>query len=142
VVARDLDRAKRMMSLQGTSVLIVDDDLETLSMYVQTLERLEAKVKGVTDAAGALTILEIWHPDVILCDLHLPGVDGYTLLARLRERSELDDVPVIAISGSHPALEAERCKRVGFRDHLVKPVRLNTIVAAIEAATQSTDIVA
>lgn len=125
-----------MMSLQGTSVLIVDDDLETLSMYVQSLERIGAKVSGVTDAAGALAILEMWHPDVILCDLHLPVVDGYTLLARLRERGELDDVPVIAISGSHPALEAERCKLVGFRDHLVKPVRLAAIVSAIEAATR------
>ena len=123
-----------MMSLQGTSVLIVDDDLETLSIYVQSLERIGAKVSGVTDAAGALSILETWHPDVVLCDLHLPVVDGYTLLARLRERRELDDIPVIAISGSHPTLEAERCKVAGFRDHLVKPVRLAAIISAIEAA--------
>ena len=114
--------------------MVVDDDLETLSMYVQTLERLGATVSGVTDAAGALSILDIWHPDVILCDLHLPAVDGYALLERVREREDLAGVPVIAISGSHPSLERERCEQAGFREHLVKPVRLTRIVSAIGAA--------
>jgi len=127
-------------SLQGTSVLIVDDDLETLSLYVGSLERLGATVSGVTDAAGALAVLAVWHPDVILCDLHLPVMDGYALLTRLREHADLADVPVIAISGSHPAIEREACEHAGFSDHLVKPVRLSSIVSAIGAARRGTCI--
>jgi len=120
-----------MQSLQGTSVLVVDDDAETLALFVQTLERLGANVSGATSAGSALSILAVWHPDVMLCDLHLPEVDGYALLGKIRERADLADVPVIAISGSHPDLEGERCRREGFADHLTKPARLATIVSAI-----------
>jgi CheY-like chemotaxis protein len=123
-----------MESLQGTSVLVVDDDDETLSLYVQSLKRLGATVRAAPSAEGALAALEAWRPDVMLCDLHLPGVDGYMLLERMRERDELKDVPVIAISGSHPTLERERCRLAGFHAHLTKPVRLEAIVSAIRAA--------
>src|SRR5690242_16636965 len=100
-----------MERLQGTSVLVVDDDPETLSMYVQTLERLGATVSGVTDVLGAMSILDVWHPDVILCDLHLPTLDGYALMERVQANEGLSDVPVIAISGSHPTVERDRCAR-------------------------------
>jgi CheY-like chemotaxis protein len=121
-----------MQSLAGTSVLVVDDDAETLTLFVQTLERLGADVNGATDAGAALSILSVWRPDVMLCDLHLPEVDGYALLGKIREREELNGVPVIAISGSHPALEGERCRAEGFADHLTKPARLAAIVSAIQ----------
>jgi CheY-like chemotaxis protein len=123
-----------MESLRGIAVLVVEDDAETLCLYEQTLERLGATVHAAADAERALSILDAWLPDVMLCDLHLPGVDGYTLLARMRDRAVLHGVPVIAISGSDPTLERERCHRAGFHDHLAKPVRLDAIVSAIHEA--------
>ena len=123
-----------MQSLQGTSVLVVEDDPETLALYVARLEHLGATVSAACDAESALSILAGWRPDVMLCDLHLPQIDGYQLLARMREWPDLVDVPVIAISGSHPALEADRCRREGFAEHLTKPVRFSVVVDSILAA--------
>jgi CheY-like chemotaxis protein len=123
-----------MQSLQGFAILVVDDDAETLALYAQTFERLGATVQAASSAERALSILEAWRPDVMLCDLHLPGVDGYTLLARIREREPLQALPVIAISGSDPTLEGERCRRAGFHEHLTKPVKLEAIVSAIHEA--------
>lgn len=128
-----------MESLQGTAVLVVDDDAETLSLYVQTFERLGATVRAAPNAERALAVLEAWRPDVMLCDLHLPNVDGYMLLVQVRERDDLQDVPVIAISGSDPTLERERCRLAGFRAYLTKPVRLEAIVSTILAARRGAD---
>jgi CheY-like chemotaxis protein len=118
-----------MERLDDTSVLIVDDDTETLALYVRALEKMGARVSAASDAASALTQLDAARPDIVLCDLHLPGTDGYALLEQIQARTA--DLPVIAISGSHPALEAERCKAAGFRDHLTKPVKLDLIVSTI-----------
>lgn len=118
-----------MDRLDDTRILIVDDDTETLALYVRALEKMGARVSAASDAATALAQLDTARPDIVLCDLHLPGTDGYELLAQIRARDT--DLPVIAISGSHPALEAERCKAAGFRDHLTKPVKLDVIVSAI-----------
>lgn len=126
-----------MQSLSGTSVLVVDDDAETLALYVARLEQLGASVNGATDAASALAILAVWRPHVMLCDLHLPGVDGYALVAEIRRRPDLADLPVIAISGSHPVLEAERCRREGFAQHLSKPVRFAVVLDSIQHALAS-----
>lgn len=123
-----------MESLQGIEVLVVDDDEDALRLYVATLGRMGAAVRVASSAAGALSLLEGWRPDVMLCDLHLPGVDGYTLLAQVKERDDLRGVPVIAISGSDPSLERERCRSAGFHDHLLKPVRLDAVISAIRAA--------
>jgi CheY-like chemotaxis protein len=120
-----------MDRLDDTSVLIVDDDEETLSLYVRALEKMGARVSAARDAASALTQLDAARPDIVLCDLHLPGTDGYELLEQMRASANGADLPVVAISGSHPALEAERCKAAGFRDHLTKPVKLDVIVSTI-----------
>ena len=122
-----------MERLRGTSILIVEDDPETLQLYVVRLQQLGATAVGARDARSALSLLEAWRPDVLLCDLHLPEIDGYQLVATIRERPELSDLPVIAISGSHPALEAARCEREGFAEHLAKPVRFAVMVESILA---------
>lgn len=123
-----------MQSLAGTSVLVVDDDTEALALYVSRLEQLGATVNRATDARSALALLAGWRPDVMLCDLHLPDIDGYQLIAAMRQRAELADVPVIAISGSHPAVESERCRREGFAGHLSKPVRFAVVLESLRHA--------
>ena len=67
----------------------------------------------------------------MLCDLHLPGVDGYGLLQRIRADERLADLPVIAISASHPELEGDRSLAAGFTQHLVKPVKLRDIADSV-----------
>ena len=121
-----------MERLDNTSILIVDDDEETLALYLRALERMGARVAGARDAATALAVVAQARPDIVLCDLHLPGIDGYELLEQMHARAESSDLPVIAISGSHPMLEADRCKAAGFVEHLTKPVRLDVIVSAIQ----------
>jgi CheY-like chemotaxis protein len=115
-------------AMTGTSILVIDDDLDALELMVGSLRRLGADVRPARSAEEALGLLAARRPDAVLCDLHLPDRDGYALLESIRTDATLDDVPVIAISASHPDVERERSTHAGFAQHLLKPTRLSDIV--------------
>lgn len=119
--------------LDGMAVLVVDDEPDTLDLFATALSRLGADVRSARTVEDALAILGRWRPDAVLCDLHLPGEDGYSLLERVHANPALKDLPLIAISGSHPAIEREKALSAGFAQHLAKPTRIRDIVQAVSS---------
>ncbi len=119
--------------LEGCSILVVEDDPDTLELYRTALTKLGGTVRTAQSAEAALAMLADWRPDAVLCDLHLPGVDGYGLLAGIRADARLTGVPVVAISASHPELEGDRTAIAGFTHHLVKPTKLSEIADTLAA---------
>jgi CheY-like chemotaxis protein len=117
--------------LRGSTILVVEDDRDTLELFATSLVRIGAEVRMAASALAANALLAEWRPDAVLCDLHLPGVDGYSLLDTIRANPTLRDLPVIAISGSHPAIERARSENAGFTSYLVKPARLSEMVETI-----------
>ena len=125
-------------TLQGTAVLVIDDDADTLDVFARSLRGYGAIVNSASDVASAVAILETFQPHVVLCDLHMPDRDGYDFLAAMRARPEWDAIPVIAISGSHPSVEHERSLAAGFVEHLVKPTKLREIIDAVTRVIAAT----
>ncbi len=121
--------------MTGVSILILEDDQDTIELFAGSLSRLGAEVRTALNAADALAVLAAWRPTIILCDLHLPGVDGYGFLERVKAISELASIPVIAISASHPELERDRSIEAGFAAHLTKPTKLKDVVLAVTRLT-------
>ena len=117
--------------LAGISIFVLEDDLDTMELVAGSLRKLGGVVRTATTAVAALEALAAWRPDVILCDLHLPDIDGYGFLARLRANGADPMIPVIAISASHPVVERERALEAGFADYLVKPSRIAETAALI-----------
>jgi CheY-like chemotaxis protein len=117
--------------LEGISILVLEDDRDTMELFAGSLRKLGGDVRTAARSEAALDILAAWKPDVILCDLHLPGSDGYAFLAALRARADHGTTPVIAISASHPVVERERALEAGFADYVVKPTRIAEIAAVI-----------
>jgi CheY-like chemotaxis protein len=128
-------KAMRMAgALNRVSVLVVEDDPDTLELFTLSLGAVGAQVRSVDSAEAALALLATWRPDIVLCDLHLPGVDGYSLIEHVRADDRLRAIPMISISGSHPEIEHERSRRAGFVRHLAKPSKLADIVVAVASA--------
>ena len=115
-------------------MLVVDDDLDVLELFARPMRAQGAAVRTASTVVGALAILKTWQPDLVLCDLHLPFVDGYSLLEQMRTSERLRSLPVIAISGSHPGLERDKALSAGFAELLTKPTRISEIVDAIVRA--------
>jgi CheY-like chemotaxis protein len=119
--------------LTGLWILLVEDDHDTSELYRLALQGAGATVQASNSVEKALGVLESWRPDVVLCDLHLPGIDGYGLIARVRASPSLATIPCISISASHPSLERERSEQAGFAKHLAKPSRIRDIATAIRS---------
>ena len=77
------------MTLDGVSLLLLEDDQDTRELFARSLTKAGAEVRTADTAERALEILESWRPTAVICDLHLPDVDGYGFLQRVRGREQL-----------------------------------------------------
>lgn len=119
------------MNLAGVSLLVLEDDRDTRELFAKSLTKVGAEVRTAGTAEQALQILEDWRPAAVICDLHLPDVDGYGFLERVRGNAQLADLPLIAISASHPSIERDKSLGAGFAAHLAKPSKLSDVIEVV-----------
>jgi DNA-binding response OmpR family regulator len=104
------------------TVLIVDDD-EAMRFLAQTaLEAEGCKALTAEDGAVALSLLDEVTPDLVLLDVMMPNMDGFTFCQRLRELSEKARVPVLMMTGLDDVDSICRAYEVGATDFITKPV--------------------
>ncbi len=104
----------------GVQILVVDDQSDTLDLIRLTFERRGAGVATASDARRALEIVGESAPDLVITNIGMPEMDGFSLLKTLRARGE--NVPVIALTGFAHGAERDRAKDAGFADFLTKPI--------------------
>ena len=103
-------------------ILYVDDEediREVAAMAIGLDPELEVRTCG--SGAEALVEAAAWQPDLILLDVMMPGMDGPTTFARLREREETASIPVVFITARTQAQEVEGYRRLGARGFIAKP---------------------
>jgi signal transduction histidine kinase len=127
--------------LDGVSVLLVDDDDDSRALIAVLLSRRGATVTSASSAGEALRLLEARRPDVLVSDIGMPQVDGYTLMRRVRSMppSLGGRTPAAALTAFARPSDGERALAAGFQAHLMKPVdegKLVTIVAKLAAGTE------
>jgi PAS domain S-box-containing protein len=104
-------------------VLIVDDDQASALLALKLLLRAGLRsVESVTDARLVLDWVDDHDPDLVLLDLHMPYLDGFTVLTALRERSTSTELPVIVLTADDTHEASERALALGANDFLRKPL--------------------
>ncbi len=129
----DGERNQSSPPLTGLQILIVDDD-EDSRFYVSTvLEGDGAKVIAVTSAAEALFVLPQLQPNVLICDIGMPGEDGYTLIGKVRSLNAEQGgcVPAVALTAYANSEDRVRALEAGFQAHVPKPVDPSELVAVV-----------
>ena len=101
-------------------VLIIDDDPFISGIYVLGLERAGCAVGVIHDSKKALIAAEKEPPDIILCDLMMPNMDGFEVLERLKKNKKLKNVPVLVLSSLSQKEDAERALDLGAVGYLKK----------------------
>jgi len=102
--------------LRGIDIVLVDDENESRRMVTTVLRAAGANIVAVDNAAAALTAIEEHRPNLVITDIAMPDVDGYTLTRTLREREH--DLKVVALSAFPPSPE----NKSGFDAYLSKPI--------------------
>lgn len=114
-------------------VLIVDDNEDSGGLLGEMLGWIGHEVRVATDGPRALEVVETFTPEVAILDIGLPVMDGYALAAALRDRLG-PSVRLLAVTGYGREQDRRRVMQSGFDSHFVKPVPLQTVLAAIAVA--------
>jgi CheY-like chemotaxis protein len=106
---------------QSLCVLVVDDDWQAAEVWCLLLAQWGHRTLAAYDATAAWAVALAEKPDVVLLDIHLPGVDGWDLARRLRAEPVLEGINLIALTGD-PDADREKSVPAEINWHLVKPV--------------------
>ena len=126
------ERAVR--TLQDVTIVVVDDNADARGFIDQVLKQHGAAAISVETGAEAIQAVLQHHPDVVLCDLMMPEMDGYAVLRQIRT---LDDetaknVPVIALTALAGAENRFKTQQAGFQLHLDKPIDPAQLIETIQ----------
>ncbi|HEY1373932.1 MAG TPA: PAS domain S-box protein [Candidatus Binatia bacterium] len=116
-------------------IVVVDDNKQQASSLQHLLQTMGHEAQVAYDGPGAMKLMSTFVPDIALVDLGLPGMDGYEVARRLRERHEFRNVVFIAQTGWGREEDRKRAREAGFEHHLVKPIdhhQLAQILADLE----------
>jgi two-component system OmpR family response regulator len=111
-------------------VLAVDDEPDTLKLVTLILSRAGHEVLSVERGQDALTQVDHRRPDVILLDIMLPDMDGFSVAQKLR--TKMEKVPPIIFFSARAAPEDQITGRTLGDGYLMKPVRLTTLLEAVK----------
>ncbi len=134
----------RDLSLEGVSVLVVDDQEDARELLIQALSEYGAQVTAVSSGAEALAFLSNppggKRPDALILDIAMPDEDGYAVLKKVRaleaeQGAAADQIPAIALTAYGRSEDRLRALQAGFHMHVAKPVEPTELVVVIASLT-------
>jgi DNA-binding response OmpR family regulator len=126
-------------AVEATRVLVVEDEEAIQEFIVECLKPEGYSVQAVSDGQEALKAFFGWQPNLVLLDIMLPKLDGWALLERFREVS---DVPVVILTALGQEREKVRGLKGGADDYLTKPIGYAELLARVEAVLRRSKAVA
>ena len=112
-------------------ILVVDDLMASAETLMTLLEMEGFEVKVANEGKAALDIAKVFHPDVVLLDIGLPGMNGFEVAHQLRSDPSSRDALLIALTGYGEAESRSRSAQAGFDFHMVKPADVNLLLTMI-----------
>lgn len=108
-------------------ILVVEDDADNRRIVVKVLTVDGYEVLEATDGRSALAMARKEHPDLIIMDLAMPGLDGWQAATQLKSDPKVADIPIIALTAFAMRGDEERAREAGCDGYLSKPCRPQTI---------------
>jgi diguanylate cyclase (GGDEF)-like protein/PAS domain S-box-containing protein len=103
-------------------VLVVDDDMASRKLIRKTLLREGFEVVEAENGEQALAVFDEQHPDIVLLDVEMPVMDGFTACMQLRQRQQADHLPVLMVTGLEDIGSVNRAYDAGATDFITKPI--------------------
>jgi signal transduction histidine kinase len=122
-------------------IQVVEDDPNLNMAISETLRSFDFEVESFANGALALAWLEKNRPDIILCDIMMPEMDGYTLLRHTRADPQLRTLPFIFLTARASPADQRMAREIGVEDYLTKPIDSESLVVAIRNALRRQQLV-
>lgn len=114
------------------TILHVEDNFDNRLLVRRLLNASGYKLVEAENAAGAMNVLKTLRPDLILMDINMPDIDGYTLTSQIKSFPHLLAVPVIAITANVMKGDRERTLQAGCDGYIEKPIDVDRFVDQVE----------
>lgn len=113
-------------------VLLIEDNRPSLELMSYLLQAFGHTPLEASNGIEGLEAMRRERPDLVLCDIDLPRLDGYSLAARAKADPEIRDIPLVAVTALAMVGDRDRSARAGFDGYLPKPIEPETFVREIE----------
>lgn len=118
----------------GAKILVIEDNTETLELMVFLLEYRGHSLLCAENGETGIQLIEKERPDLILCDIQIPLIDGYELVRRIKARNSLfKHIPIIAITAFAMIGDREKILLRGFDGYISKPIEVDFFADQIES---------
>jgi two-component system, cell cycle response regulator DivK len=119
------------MPQKSGRILVVEDNRDNMMLIVDLLQTLEYEVLQAPDGQRGLEMATSEHPDLILMDLSLPVMDGWTASRHIKSNPELKHIPIIALTAHAMVGDRERALAAGCDDYVAKPIDVSLLTVKI-----------
>jgi CheY-like chemotaxis protein len=120
-------------------ILLAEDNIANVETLTGYLESRGYRLMVAETGQKAIDLAQVHAPDMILMDIQMPGMDGLEATRRMREKPELAQTPIIALTALAMPGDREKCLAAGANQYLTKPIRLKELVTTIQSFLQPPD---
>ncbi len=117
---------------QAKRILLIEDNHVNRILLSDYLIYCRYEVQSLPEASNFFSTINEFQPELILLDLKLPDIDGYSLLETIQQKPQISKIPVIVVSALAFKADRERAITLGVRRYFVKPIKLSNLIVAIE----------
>jgi two-component system, cell cycle response regulator len=113
-------------------ILVIEDNPASLELVTYLLQAFGHTVLAATDGESGLALLQEKRVDLIICDLQLPGLNGYDVARQVKEDPALAAIPILAVTAFAMVGDRDRILAAGFDGYIAKPIEAESFVSDIE----------
>lgn len=113
-------------------ILLIEDNRASLELMSYLFGAFGHTTLAATDGESGLALIAAERPDLVVCDIDMPGLDGYAIVRRVRANPALHQIPLIAVTALAMLGERERAMSAGYNHYMTKPIDPETFVPEIE----------
>ncbi len=117
---------------EKATILYVEDNPDNRALIRRVLQAEGYQMIEAGSAKDALTMIETAHPNLILMDINMPDMDGYTLTARIKKTPGFDVIPIVAVTANVMRGDREKSLEAGCDGYIQKPIDIDTLTTQIE----------
>jgi two-component system, cell cycle response regulator DivK len=114
------------------TILYVEDNPDNRTLVRRILLSEDYAMLEAVDAFDALNILKEYHPDLILMDINMPDMDGYTLTAKIRTLPGFERIPILALTANVMRGDKEKTLEAGCDGYIQKPLDIDQLIREVE----------
>ncbi len=119
-----------------TAILVIEDQVKILENIRETLEMEGYQSLGASNGMAGVQLARAHHPDLIICDVMMPGMDGYAVLMELQNNPETAVIPFMFLTARADRDSQRQGMELGADDYLTKPFTRSELVAAVTTRLQ------